>query len=693
MIRARRPAAALAGAALLLLAAPAAAQTPDRPGDRPEVELHLERFTGVLLPGGEFRLRARVRNHTDEPLEGLRLLGTLHRRQTDRLDFQRAVDDGRVGSLWESFSTDVDALSPGGTGVVEVTRSAADLGFAQPADKYGVYPMRIQIQRGVEAVTEVRTSIVLSPEHVDEPVRAALVVPLDAPPARQPDGSYRPGGLLREVAGGGRLANLVGNAAGAQPLPLTIATSGLLLEQVADAAQGHAVRHNGELVERSADSTAAREAARFLTRLGALLDQPEVEQLALPYGPADLVALVRHDMAGEAVRLVSEGHAAVERHTGVRPLPGVLWPPDGLDSDTLAQAVGAGSDTVILSERYLETGVPTFSPSPVRRMRGPAGPPVDTLVPDPWLEEVLRRDLHEHGRAVAAQRVLAETAAMFFERPNAPDRGLLLTPPLSWNPPRGMLRTLLEGIHDAPWLEAVALTELAAAVQRDESAVGLAYPGSARSRELGASYITSLREARRALGSFAGVLAAEDDTPVRFDRLLLAAAAAHYRGPRAADGRELIDIVGETVGTLYDAVQVVEGPVITLAGTEGRLPVTLSSEADIPIQVQVRFEGARYEFSPPVLRDVVIEPGETRTVAVDATALSPGGIAGIRVVVEDADGLLELAEALVVVRSTGLNLVALIVTAGAGLFLLTWWGREVRRRRDSAAADLERTAA
>jgi hypothetical protein len=694
-VRRRYPAAAavLALAGLMLMAGPAAAQSPDRPGLLPELDLDLESFTGVLLPGGDFALRARVHNRADEPAEGLRLLGSLHRRQTDRLDFQRAVDDGRFGNLWESFSADVPTIPARSSRAIELSRTAAELGFALPADKYGVYPMRLRLEQGGEPVDEVRTSLVLSPAEVEEPLIAALVVPVDAPPSRRADGTYQPARLLREIAAGGRLSTLVGNAAGAQPVPVTVATSGLLLEELADVAGGYAVRESDELVEHGADAPGARQSARFVARLSALLEQPTAEHLALPFGPADLVALVRHEMPGEAVRLISEGQATSERHTGVRPVPGVLWPPDGLSPAALTEALGARTNTVLLSERYLESGVPTFSPSPLRRLRTPAGPPVQALVPDPWLEDVLNRDLAEQGRAVAAQRLLAETAALYFERPNAPDRGLLLAPPLLWDPPRGLLRDLLDGLAQAPWLEPVTLTDLARAVERETSPVTLTYPTSARSRELGASYVTALRQARLALGSLAGVLDPEDDTPAQFDRLLLAAASVHYRGPAAGQGRELIQVVDGTVGDLYDAVSVMEGPVVTLAGAEGRLPVTLASDADIPVRVQVRFIGPRYDFEPPVLRDVVLEPGEVRTVAVDATPLSPGGIAGIRVVVEDADGLLQLAEGTIVVRSTGLNVVALVITGGAGLFLLAWWGREVRRRRDVASPDTERAAA
>ena len=52
-----------------------------------------------------------------------------------------------------------------------------------------------------------------------------------------------------------------------------------------------------------------------------------------------------------------------------------------------------------------------------------------------------------------AQRVLAETAVTWLERPNSSDpRGILLAPPQDWRPSRAFFRALVRGLGAATWL-------------------------------------------------------------------------------------------------------------------------------------------------------------------------------------------------------------------------------------------------
>jgi hypothetical protein len=693
--RARRLAGLAAIAwALLLLAVPGAQARPgqdlqEAPGDDgPEVDLIVERFQGVLLPDDDLALRVRVRNRSRTRLEDLRLVATVHRRSTSRFDFQQAVDEGRVGIAIHPFAVNIDPLGPQRSQAVDLEQSAAEIGFARPADKYGVYPLRLQLQRFGEVLAEVVTAVVLSPppDQVERPVRTALLVPLDAAPARQPDGTYHPGRLLPSLGLNGRLQGLV-RSVGDQPgIPVTVATSGLVLEQAADISDGYSASSDPE-TELDERSPGARRAQRFLELTTEVIAGDGVEHVALPYGPADLVALVRGGLAADAPRMVAHGRDVSEELTGVRPSRRILWPPDGLDRQTLGRVLGADVDTVVLSERYLAiagTRELPFSPSPVRRLRAPTGDSVTALVPDPWLEEVLARDSERQDLQVAVQRILAETAATYFERPYAGvDRGLLLAPPQHWDPLPGLPGRLLEAFEAAPWLAPSTATALRAGVAPEPDAVQLDYPQAARVRELPSSYIAELRDARRSLSSLAGVLEQAEETPVMFDDMLEIAASVHYRRPPlAVEGRQLLRSVRSTVADIYGSVAVEETLPVLLSSIEGQVPVTVRNDAEVPLRIRLRLETQRYDFEGgPVTDPFTVEGGETLTRAFHARALAPGGTHQIRVIVEDADGLTPLAEGTVVVRSTAVSVTALVVTAGAGLFLAVWWIREASRRR------------
>jgi len=343
-----------------------------------------------------------------------------------------------------------------------------------------------------------------------------------------------------------------------------------------------------------------------------------------------------------------------------------------------------GVDTVVLSERHLaiaDSGA--LTPSPVRELARARGAAPTVLVPDPWLEDVLAQEGSPDGVAVAVQRVVAETAAVYFERPFSRDvRGLVLAPPQLWSPDRGLVGGLLDALGDAPWLEPVTLSRLARTVEPEPSPVSLDYSPAAVSRELSPSYVAALADARRALGSLATVLApVSNDTPSRFDRLLRAAASVHFRSaPDTRQGRQMIAEVATAVAGLYDSVEVVDGPQVWME-EEGPVPVTVVNTAEVPLRVRVRMLSQRFAFEEPNGRTEVLEANESRTLTFHARAVTPGGRAPISVVVEDPDGVLVLAEGTVAVRSTAVSVAALVLTGGAGLFLLVWFVQQAARWR------------
>lgn len=696
---------------LLLAPASASAAEPE------DLSLSVVEMGANLTPGDDFDLRVRVRNGGAEPAEGLRVVGTLHSAVGSRFAFQLAVDDGRLGTVLDGFSTEVDELHGGTSRAVDLGRPAAELGFRRP-DQFGVYPLRLQLLDQGDVVDELRTAVVFSSDEIEEPVSAALLYPVDAPPLLGAGGAYDRAEVLAELAEGGRAQGLLGAVAARERFPVTLVPDALLLDEAAELAAGAAplepapgddltddaggdARDTGEDAGDAADDRPedppaapedylATQARTLLERANEVAGRAGADVLAMPYGRADLTALVRGDMALEAQRHVEEAQATLERLTGAAPLAGALWPPDALNHPTLA-AIARGDaavDTLVLSERHLD--VPSgraLTPSPVRRLGSDRSDAPTVLVPDPWLEDVLDVSSAPAGVPVAVQRVLAETAAVYFERPFAADRrGLLLAPPQTWDPPRGMAGALMDALDAAPWLRPVTLSRLARSVDPDTDAVRLHYDSAARARELSDSYVAALREARRSLGSLAGVLAPSDDTPTRFDRLLRAAASVHFRR-EPAQGRAIISEVAGTVADLYSSVDVVEGPQVWM-DEEGPVPVTVVNNADVPLRVRVRLLSQRFVIDdepigqpPDEQGGWVLQPSEARTLTFQARAVTPGGRAPISVVVEDVHGVLTLAEGTVVVRSTAVSVAAVVVTAAAGLFLLGWLLRQAARRR------------
>lgn len=696
--RPRRPPVAVVLSAVVVwlvaaLLAPAGAAAQTRDGEW-SLDLQVARIRGVLGPDDALSTRVRVANRSRQERSDLRVLVTLHRRTTARWEYQSALDEGQVGNIIDGFGVDLGTIPARGARTIDFERTATELGLARFGTQEGVYPLRFQLLADGDVVDEVVTSLVLTSAELAEPLPVALLLPIAAPPTRRGDGTYGPEGVVSSAARpGGALYDAVAAVAARPEAPVTLAVDPLVVEEAAGLSDGFELVGDGERATFDADSLPARQAAAFGALLGETVRSEHTAAIVLPYGSADLTGLVRAGLEGEAQRQVTDSARELERWTRTRPVEGILWPPAAVDEATIARLRAVRADTLVLSEDHLqvERDRDDRSPGAVRRVRAGAGTTVDALVPDPWLERTLGNPPGEVD--LATQRVVGEIAAVYFERPGQQGRSLLLAPPVDRPLPRGLAAGLLTGLHNAPFAELVTVPDLLEEVEAQDGA-RLAYPPEARMRELPPSYLAGLTTARQRLGSLEGVLVNDPETPARFDRLLLQAASVHYRGARQRHGEELIATVAGAVANLYGSVQVLEGPPVTLTAVEGSVPVTLRSSADEPLRVLLQLGGPRFEVEDGATREIILEPGSTEVITVRVRALTPGGTGPLQVQVTDLDGLLVLATGTVVVRSTAFSVVAIVVTAGAALFLLAWWGRgRARRRRETTGVEQREPAA
>jgi hypothetical protein len=672
--------------ALVLVGAPASAQSREggRSGSNASpLRLEVIGMNGIVSAEQPLQVRVLVRNGGRGDRDDLRIVATVHRETIGRFAFQQAMDDEVIGNIIHPFVVDLDPVPGGGGRTTDLVQSAAELGLGRP-DQDGVYPLRLQLLADGELVDEVTTAIVVTPPAVEHPLSVGLLLPMALPPQRDAEGVVVDRSLLQALGPNGSLAGTVAALSAAEELGATIALDPVTLRDTADLTDGFALREEGVVVVGAADSAAATRADALLADLRGLVARPNIEHLALPYAAADLVALVRTNQREMADRALADAVTEVQTHTGARPSGQILLPPAGLDAATLEQVRENGVSTLVLSERWLRIGSRgDLSPAPVRTLRtGRNAAPV--LVPDPWLEQPLVATTPD-GAVIGAQRIIGELASVYFERPGTQRRGLLLAPPPGEEVSRALVAALAEPLATAPIFRSVPLSTLVRRTAVDDRPVALDYPAEARQRELPLTYMSLLAGARRALGSLSGV--AEGDTAMaeRFDRILAQAASTHYRGDSMPEGRALMRTVTDTVADIYGSVRVVDNPPVTLTAVSGQVPVSVRSDATIPLRVQITLTSPRYEVEGGPTREIVLQPQSTEILTFGVRALSPGGTSPIQVVISDVDGTLDLARGRVVVRSTAFSIVGVVVVAGAGLFLLVWLLRELSRRRGAPA--------
>lgn len=615
----------------------------------------------------------------------LRLVTTVHTRVDDPAEMDAALL-GDTRGVYSSVSTQLDDLASGELRLQAIQVSAEELDLDDPG-LAGVYPLEFRLFQRGDAVASITTAVVVMPEDPPAPLPTSVVVSVAAEDTVPLTGDVLTSDMAALLAPDSALVALArdldGTDADGSAAGLTVALDGRTLSDLSTIADGYALP-GGQL--RDPGDRRARRAATILDRLAGLLQRPDVSSLSLPYGPADVVALVRGGEADEAIRLFDTGRQAVRQLTGRPPLDDIVVPPDGLDADTVA-ALGLSADAFLLEERYLALAGADM-PQPVRRLRTADGGEVRILVADESLSSVLG-DPRDEGVAATMQRLTAATALRWLGAEGADEAAVLLRVDGLGAVPSGMLTAATDTIAALPWLRPMSLGTLADVVEPSDRVVRLAYPPSSRAAELDAEYIEALGAARSALVPIRALLPDSDDMATTFGRSLLAAAALPYRSldERAAGLARIEDTIGALDG-LAGAVSVVEAPPVTLTSTTGEIPISLVNSADQALDVRVRVGSTGFEFDEPITQ-LTLPPNATQTLTFRATALNPGGLSGVGVAVEDPTGRVLLVSSTIAVRSTAFPVVALVATIGAALFLAVWGLRQTRRRRVPGAGSAD----
>lgn len=149
----------------------------------------------------------------------------------------------------------------------------------------------------------------------------------------------------------------------------------------------------------------------------------------------------------------------------------------------------------------------------------------------------------------------------------------------------------------------------------------------------------------------------------------------------ASPDRVAVDLFGRRIIAEFRKVRLADGS-ITFTSRSGSLPVTVSNDATYPIRIRVEVDSPKLSFPRGAARVVVIRPpGDT--VTFDALARSSGTFP-VDVAVSIPRDAMVLDRTELTVRSTALNIPAVVLTAGGALFLVFWFGRRLRQRKSAA---------
>lgn len=664
----------IAGLAMLMLpTTPAGAQTTEPA----PVAAALVQIDGVIDPGVDdaFTATVAVRSGAVDRTE-LRLVTTLYTRAADVAALRLAAD-GQLPPVFGAMSIELGDMPAGTTRLVTTTTTLGDLAF-DGADLAGVYPLQFQLFQGADPIGSVLSSLVVLPQTRPAPLLASTVVHVtsQAAPLRGDTPGPSMEALLRPDSSLAVLADEIddvmadGSAAG-----VAVAADGRLLGDLARLADGF-IRSDASGVDSGA--RVARRAQAALSAVTRLAGRADTEVLAYPYGPADLVALVRHGLTQEAVNQVRAGRTAVGDRLDEPVTDTILVPPDGLDTATVAALGPVIGEAVLLGEDYLTfAGVQPLEP--VRRLQTDGGGEVRLLVPDAELGELLA-DPEGLGTAAVVQQFLAHTAVRWLAASGTAERAVAVLVDFD-DATAGIIAETTRALVDAPWLRPVDLSELADRVEPSAGLVRLAYPLQSAGAELTPGYLATLQRAREALEPLAAMLPEDDPSPAAYAAALQPAASVAYRDPSAAPaGRSRAREVLDRMEELASAVQILPSAPVTLTATTGEVPVTIANTSDVPLDLRVGLSASRFDFPDGATRTVTLPPHSTQRLVFQARARNPGGFAPIRVTLSDPTGTVQLTSQQLSVRSTAIPVVGLVATLGSVLVLAVWTIKQVRRR-------------
>jgi hypothetical protein len=680
---------ALGAAPAVAVPAPAAAAQEVAP----PLEVILTSISPVVRPPSPLDYRVTVRNRGQSPVGDLRVQARLGQPVDTRSELTGLLaSPGAVVStqLLDEFRPEVATIAPGASERLEHRRVPLPPGLAD--DRAGVVvPLSVQVEGNGAAgrvSASLTTFVVDVPARPDQPLRAALLVPVREPTHRNPAGDFINVELADLLAPTGSLGAIAAELERPGAPEVTMVVDAMLVEDATAMVGGWRLRQDGRRTAIPPGDPRSGHADQFLQSLKKAVLQSLKKAAsghapsAFAYGNADLPALVRVGSGGEAQGAIQAGRNGLKNGLGTPPDESLAWPVDGaVDGALLRTLEQTGGHVVVLDPRHFPAPEAAVTQNATIDLGG--GPdPQRALVGDAGLSAALSDHRAASAPVEWAQRILAETAVIWLERPNsAGPRGVLLAPPQGWRPSGAFFRSLVRGLGAATWLRLQQAAELADDVPQGpaEGERRLATVTTADiAAGLPAAYLTRVEQTRSQLESFRRAVGNEyEPASGDFDQNLLVAQSSDWRPANLRTrGRGYVRAVTQGIAHVYRRIEVGTTPV-TLTARRGKIPITVANASEERVTVVLRLTSPKVDL-PAASEPFVLEPGRRTTQLVQVGTRATGTFP-IQVEVLTPDRRQEIAAGEIRLSSTAFNRVALALTGGAAGMLLLWW-RFGRRR-------------
>ncbi len=392
---------------------------------------------------------------------------------------------------------------------------------------------------------------------------------------------------------------------------------------------------------------------------------------ARPFVDVDLAALQSAGLVFEANAQADGGAEVIRDRLAVEPTGGMWLPGEtfGADAARLAVDLGIGRAVVPPSAIAPEDDEPVPVPS------GPV-----QLNDDGPLAMVSDPDLAAHLTSgegvVAAHRFLAELAITWLEAP-ADQRGLVVHIPPEADIEPEVVSVALGALASSQTARVVPVDQLFDIPPPADGPTSLPLAPHEIETDL-RPLAPALQSARTRVAGVGEVLGDPELSSSLEQSLLLGTG----RATPEADRRAYVDRARSALDSVQGAVTLQDEFRITLWSRSSTIPVALENSSDRMLTVKVELDSDQLEFPEGTELEQVLNPGTTRLEVPIRTRTS--GAFTLEVTVTSTDGSIVLDRSTFDIRSTVISGVGLVLSVGAGLFLVIWWASHWRRTRRSA---------
>jgi hypothetical protein len=613
---------------------------------------------------------------------GSQVAVTVHDALRSRTAFDDSIDGGSLPPTRDRQTFPFDQLPvDAATGDRLLTLPTTGLGSD------GVFPLEVDLRSSADdSLAHFVTHVVVAPLDADgalsvgQPLNVAWVWPLQAEPAYVTPPVIVNPRTLADLEPAGRLGRQAAELAANTDVPLTLAPSPETLDAWAALAQTQKIQGLAEGVDG--------------LRAAALRNQV----LAGPFVPLDLPSLLHAGLADLVTSStttgpseLTRGVATLEEFLGAHVDPSTALP-GPLDASSLSILQSASVRQLVLDGSALAPEPEKYTPAHPYKMRTVAGDDssaVTVVATDTGLEQFLTGD---DSPALRAAHLLSGLALVAGEQPSIP-RGIAIANPTDWDADDAFVSAVLAGLRGNPLLHPTTVEGLLENVPVET--VDGEPDGTPVYRELAtyappAAPVTAAQYAKgvQSRDAVAALVGVADTRTQGADRALASSVAAAWANPAGrVKARQLLASIRGSVAGYLGQVQVQPQSTVTITSSKAEIPISFRNTGDDDIEVHLKLESDRLLFPDGAEREILLPHQHNTTIRVEVETRG-SGTAPVTLTVTTPGGLAIGKPTVIKVRSSFVSGVGVFLTVGAVVFLVIWWGWDIRRRRKKRAREV-----